>query len=340
MSKRFLGHLSDVVSTLRESPFVLFLGAGVNGSLCPKWKEVLAALRKVAFGYIRRSLPGVSPEQFGEHCGSLSYETQAEVYKLILGSTYEACLKRAIYTSDLSTGGVFDKRELDTYMRTPRAEVPSLAQKYQLLRDVARLSQYPTTIAVLTLNYDNYLEMSIASLVKRRIDKPGHALSMRVPYSMPGGGACRFPSPSRAVIPIHHIHGFLPYPTADLPKDSEDIVLSQDEYIAAFNNAIGVSNCTAIHYLTHYPALFIGLSMCDWNLLRFLRASQSSGRTFPHYCILKEEGHLDRIRMSLLQNYGVRVLPCSSEKADGRDSYAPVRRTVRQLCDELDRMND
>jgi hypothetical protein len=332
--------LSDVVSTLRESPFVLFLGAGVNGSLCPKWKEVLAALRKVAFGHVRRSLPDVSPKEFGEHCSSLSYEAQAEVYKLILGSTYEACLKQAIYTSDLSTGGVFDKRELDTYMQTREAGTPSLAEKYQLLRDVARLSQHPATIAVLTLNYDNYVEMSIASLVKERIRKPGHASSVREPYSTPGGGTCRFPSPARTVIPIHHIHGFLPYPTADLAKDSEDIVLSQDEYIAAFNDAISVSNCTAIHYLTHYPALFIGLSMCDWNLLRFLRASQSSGRTFPHYCVLKEEGHLDRIRISLLQNYGVRVLPCSSEEADGRDSYAPVRRTVQQLCDELERTNE
>jgi hypothetical protein len=131
----------------------------------------------------------------------------------------------------------------------------------------------------------------------------------------------------------------LPYPTPDLPEDSEDIVLSQDEYIATFNDVINISNCTAIHYLTNYPALFVGLSMCDWNLLRFLRASQSECRTFFHYCLMKASGELDRIHLSLLERYGVRVILCSPQEEDSPESYAAVRRTTRWLCDELSALN-
>jgi hypothetical protein len=206
MSSKGPDHLLEVVSTLRDSPFILFLGAGINGTLSPKWKGVLSVLQDIAFGHIRRSLGNVSAEKFKEHCSSLSYETQAEVYKLILGPAYEAHLKRCIYT-DPSTDAVFDQRGLKKYMQIPTPQINYLADKYQLLYDVARLSQQPKVVAVLTLNYDNYLEMNIEFFIKESERQSDSVLLPRTPLSMPGGGRPCVPR-RRSFVPVHHIHGF------------------------------------------------------------------------------------------------------------------------------------
>ena len=332
-------HLADIASAFERSPFVLFLGAGVNGSLSPQWSGVLRTLQDIAFGHVAPSLPWVSRKKFRKYCNSLSYETQAEICKLLLDAAYEPHLKRCIYSAPAKRrthgpipGKRFDRGALDKYIKSPTSKGRS-ARKYELLSHVARLSQHPNVAAVLTLNYDNYLEMSIESLIESR-SKKGGISPPRKPHSVPGSG--RYVAPNYSSLPIHHIHGFLPYPTPTLPEDSEDIVLSQDEYIAAFNAGNDVTSSTAIHYLANYPALFIGLSMCDWNLLRMLRASMRGNRSHTHFCLMKSDGELDRIRVSLLERYGVSVVLCHPEKSDSSDSFAAVRRVTQHLCQTLE----
>ena len=318
----------ELVREFKEHPFVLFLGAGVNGLLCPQWDGILDYLQEAAHSLSEAH--SMSKEDFNESCSNFSDEARAELFKLLLGPSYPIYIKKSIYENRTCFFGT-DKQEPFSYKYLKKYMAGKAAKsnneensKYELLYHVAQLAQHDLTMAVITLNYDNFLEMTINTLSRDKESK------CKV-YSIPGS---RSPQKGKGKsLHIYHVHGFLPYPTPDLPTDSENIIMSQDDYIDVMSDVSSVSNCSPIHFLTNYPVLFLGLSMSDWNLLRFLKASLSNKRRFSHYCIIDASSEQEaRLRSTLMNAYGVKMIYSISNKKD--EKYKNLRSIVSKLhCD-------
>ena len=70
---------------------------------------------------------------------------------------------------------------------------------------------------------------------------------------------------SHNTLPIYHVHGIIP------EKGPTDIVVfSEEEYHNRYANSYHWSNVEQLHALSRMHCFFIGLSMSDPNLRRFL----------------------------------------------------------------------
>ena len=92
--------------------------------------------------------------------------------------------------------------------------------------------------------------------------------------------------PAADQFPIFHVHGFI---SSDDDKSyDKNVVLSEDEYHALYNNAFHWSNIEQVHAMVQTTCFFIGLSMKDPNLRRLLDIAQQRGSGTPsHYAFLR-----------------------------------------------------
>lgn len=125
-----------------------------------------------------------------------------------------------------------------------------------------------TLESIITYNYDDVLERE---LIKRKI-----------PFTSVDGHN----RPLSNQFPIFHVHGFIP---SEQDKSfDKNVVLSEDEYHALYNNSFHWSNIEQLHALVHTTCFFIGLSMKDPNLRRLLDIAQQRGSKDPvHYAFLR-----------------------------------------------------
>lgn len=125
-----------------------------------------------------------------------------------------------------------------------------------------------TLESVITYNYDDVLERE---MVKRKISFA----------SVDGQNR-----PLSNQFPIFHVHGFIP---SEQDKSfDKNVVLSEDEYHALYNNAFHWSNIEQVHALVQTTCFFISLSMTDPNLRRLLDIAQQRGSKDPvHYAFLR-----------------------------------------------------
>ena len=71
---------------------------------------------------------------------------------------------------------------------------------------------------------------------------------------------------------IYHVHGYIPSPSEkEAKKESNHIVLSDDEFYQLSKDVFSWQNVTQINYLTHYTCIMLGLSLDDLTTLRLLR---------------------------------------------------------------------
>jgi hypothetical protein len=277
ISQAVLDEMGDV---FHRGPFVLFLGAGVNGNMGLLWNDLVAKLEEEAI-HLLTSGDEKSSKSIKKHMDGLGLDVsmRAEMTARVLGSTaYRLFLKQKLYSK-------FKYQEFIDYMAKEQAGGgDDEAEKYHLLWMAATLTQSRNLVAVLTLNYDNYLEMA-AQRVPPHVGHSKRRPICMIPERSRGDLAC--PGEPMAgwhdSLPVFHLHGFLPYPSPDLTHDTQDIVLVQRDYLRSMRETMSPANCTAVHMLTSYPVLFVGLSMTDWNLLRQVEASQVAGRKFDHY---------------------------------------------------------
>ncbi|MGD9091485.1 MAG: SIR2 family protein [Anaerolineales bacterium] len=145
----------------------------------------------------------------------------------------------------------------------------------------------PRVRAVITSNYDHYLEAASSSIFRNQILKPVGARGSSV-------GKLN-------QIPVFHIHGYVPFPKKPDKKVTEepipfvDPVVTKRDYEQAWRSD-DVFNFTMgpqIHVLRHYSVLFIGFSFRDeWvsNLLEDLNEERKdrSDRMF-HYALMKND---------------------------------------------------
>lgn len=122
--------------------------------------------------------------------------------------------------------------------------------------------------SIITYNYDDILERE---LIKRKVSF----------FSVDGRNR-----PTAYQFPVFHVHGFIP--SEEDKSYDMNVVLSEDEYHALYNNAFHWSNIEQVHAMVQTTCFFIGLSMKDPNLRRLLDIAQQRGSGNPsHYAFLR-----------------------------------------------------
>lgn len=161
-----------------------------------------------------------------------------------------------------------DERDVSFVDLIRNALYITTAKESKLVDAIADCIESGALESVITYNYDDVLEREVA---KRKI-----------PFASVDGQ--NRPLPNQ--FPIFHVHGFIP----SEPDRSYDknVVLSEDEYHALYNNAFHWSNIEQVHALVQTTCFFIGLSMTDPNLRRLLDIAQQRGSKDPvHYAFLR-----------------------------------------------------
>ena len=127
-----------------------------------------------------------------------------------------------------------------------------------------RAAPNPRIRAVLTANYDPFLEAASSSKFKTALLKPVAA------YGSDSGNLRQ--------LPVFHIHGYVPHP--DQPVQRRDrvpwhrrLILDSKSYLKAWDSTdvFGPTMAPQIHYLRHYTTLFIGFSFADKKVRELLR---------------------------------------------------------------------
>jgi hypothetical protein len=157
---------------------------------------------------------------------------------------------------------------------------------------------------ILTTNYDNLVEGAFHTKYRYKLLKPV------------GRPQSRESASDRRLIPVYHVHGYVRYRTSksdgDEPK-GPDIVIAEDDYFEKFYDPLGFGSYIAMSFLRRFPCLFIGCSMKDKNLRRFLfHLAQGIGKAKPYqrkFAILPMSGTSeDELTDAILQHYGVETI--------------------------------
>jgi hypothetical protein len=127
---------------------------------------------------------------------------------------------------------------------------------------------------IVTLNADDMLEQAVVALVPPKINKPEtFVLSIRDRPRRPASeivwdawGGWR---PWRS-ISIYHIHGFLPSDRQLRSESDYMLVFTDAQYWSTSATAFAFANHVMLSALSESQCVFIGLSMTDVNLLRWL----------------------------------------------------------------------
>lgn len=137
--------------------------------------------------------------------------------------------------------------------------------------------------AVLTTNYDPFLESAATSKYRTALLKPVAA------YGSDTG--------TLSQIPVFHIHGYVPHPHQAKNKPerqpfTRQLVLDRSSYMEAWNrtDVFGPTMLHQIHYLRGYSVLFIGFSFSDEKVRQMLKDinQELSSRNRNHFAFLSQ----------------------------------------------------
>lgn len=225
------------------------LGAGVsNDYKAPSWEKLVGAFENEI-----NSLASIEITHLKDKIGSTEL-IHAQLYKELLP---EDKFYDRLY---LSLYEYYNPLEL-LNPETTLYEIGSLLERYSNKKN----------IKVLTYNYDNFLEQNLEkyfSYEKYKIfyneeDEIGN------------------------LIPIYHIHGYLPYDPYDQDiskKYKDSIKLIEDDYNFLYNNPYSWQIETQLEAFRKNNCLFVGCSLTDPNIRRLLKIAMGSQKR--HYAIM------------------------------------------------------
>lgn len=92
------------------------------------------------------------------------------------------------------------------------------------------------------------------------------------------------------LLPIYHVHGYIPIIRKDSKFNPNDVRLSEDSYHEIYKDSYHWSNVIQLYALNNSTCFFIGLSMKDPNLRRLLDISTKRGdESIYHFAFLKRD---------------------------------------------------
>jgi hypothetical protein len=228
-----------------RKPVTLFIGAGINPRVMPKWGDLVNTLLNSA---VCRMLADF---QYTDKVDAISKWIVKDNYSVYdqgnfivngLGTDYLGLVYNALY-GDLTEDQVHKEGEnLD------------LVAKLCLSRKIS---------SVVTYNYDNLLEERIKKIGGRRV-RPIFGERMR-------------PVP-RGIMPIYHVHGYLPWRTLDQTGNENDIVFGLEEYHRQYYEQARWQTTAPLHLIENNFSIFIGTSLRDMDMLSL----RSFSRQYSH----------------------------------------------------------
>ena len=244
----------ELISATRAGGVTLVIGAGVSMARgIPDWNTLAKAVWRRAFP----NQPNPLPRQPG-----FSSKDIPQLLPIIFELAYQRLGEPAFIE--------LLKRELYKNAKFPITE-PKFGRSNESLAVIARLlvaeqkrAAGRRVAAVITLNADDLLEQAVSRVAGYR----NHVTTAGITGSITRS-THRILSPS--TIPIYHVHGFLPSDrwTADSAK-RRMLVFTDLQYWKTSATASSFANRIVSAALSEGRCIFIGVSMKDINLLRWL----------------------------------------------------------------------
>lgn len=289
---------------------VLFVGAGINlggkGSSSLSWNGLLNSMFKDALSILSTEKEYSLCER--ERLESLLCSQQSDEYKQLWDSFYPmvvsefpVLVKASIIKSILGNNYIHrirhqlyhycDKNILrDKFMKYHSLNCNSADNTdlpFNSLFQIARLILlYEPIVAVVTYNYDKFLTMAVEVLwenmdaffnsrEKERIANNGrlkNGLRIEEIY-----GAYNNSQQNNHILPVYHIHGYIPPFNEMLNMEGNEIVLSMEECYDNVRNVYSWQTATQLHFLCHFTCMFIGNSLNDINPQRMIHYASTIG---------------------------------------------------------------
>jgi len=283
-----------------EHPIVLYTGAGVSWAKKPEyglrgWEELLRRILRVCKGAdspylvefdsrLRRKWaeePWEIGEWVAERCGVDSFK--ALVMKIV--------------RSEGNFPPVYDQLSRKFLNNAPTLNAVCafctrlLAAGLETTHRTYEIHPNPRVQAVITSNYDPFLEAASSTMFIKPVLKPVAAIGSSV-------GKLN-------QIPVFHIHGYVPVRESKSQKGQEDLrpavglVVKKDDYESAWrwDDVFCPTIGPQAHWLRYYTTLFVGFSFRDrWvsRLLRYLNQEQEErekstpGKRLYHYALMMQ----------------------------------------------------
>jgi hypothetical protein len=277
-----------------ERPLVLYTGAGVShsdtGQGVGDWDEFLQMLAD----------QHLDAAQLSAYQEASAKEEPWDKASLLARALGPAGLRGAIY-DHVRSPGVFQKgypgllqRGFVRHTATLRAVAAfavsmvaySVGQRGGGEVVYPRVTANPRVPAILTTNYDPYLEAAASSMFRTRI--------RTYPLKPMGGVGSSVGRVEQT--PVFHIHGYVSPFRYDPAKNIINPVLTRSDYESAWDNrADSYTLGPQVHLLRHHTVLFVGFSFRDrWvrDLLRQIREERelsekrSAGRRRTHFALV------------------------------------------------------
>lgn len=304
----------------KEKPFVLFLGAGVNGYYKNLgWNALLTSLLEKTISLITVSENG-NKEQKKDVLDFLDNECEsgfnsymkASIIKKVLGNQYISFLQDHLYAN-------CNKKMIEK----------SLDPEKNILIAIAKLILNNDNIkAVVTYNYDNFLSTAIKLLAESKGDNFREIAPIDIYRSI------QMLSPDKHSFPIYHVHGFIPPPDQAQISQAENVVLAYDEYFNNIMEPYSWQTTTQLHFLNNYNVLFIGASLDDWNMLKALSFSKKYSVAVRHFAIFNNKFYkegtnramfINRLKSSALEEVGIHSIFTKTS------DYSEIVKLINQL---------
>jgi len=283
-------NIEELRKDIRErKSMALFLGAGIDfTSVYPKgeyifesegknkilnWANLLAELVDAAC---------IDTAESNALNGITNNPLKAAILKHQMGDSYIPVIRNWLYSRCnrriLLASYPYYKRYKDNPTVENLSQVP-----FASLFAIADFILHQTSVrAVFTQNYNNFLSETIRILLeKKHVDYCQERKRLK-PLDVYAGWKeeafnedCFF---------IYHVHGFIPPPSDMLPpRESNHIVLSDEEFYQLSKDVYSWQNASQLHFLSHHTCLIIGLSLDDMTtarLLRYANLERSSERVY------------------------------------------------------------
>jgi hypothetical protein len=262
--------------SLVARPTTLVLGGGVSKSRgVPGWRELTRALWIQAFGEdelpdwlkddrdrLERIRRLVAEHEGADVARRIAFRAP---HPLADQMALELCARRFAATGDHD--GFADRlREALYASLEPPSSDDTLSVIGALLREQQALPDR-RLVRVISLNADDHIETEANAGHHPKRDPVVWPISRESshPRTRPGAHG-------RTPIPVYHLHGFLPRKQSTLiwRESADTLVFTDSDYWATVASPLSFANRVIAHALHDTTCLFIGLSMHDVNVLRWI----------------------------------------------------------------------
>lgn len=269
--------------------------------------------------------------------------TKASLVKDILGENYISSIQNFLYgqcSKELIRAKFHESYTLKN-RNVQRGQYP-----FYTLYVIARfVILYPYIRAIVTYNYDNFLKVAINVLLDSGEEfftqKELNDIQDRRLAIQDISGIQYDKELTNDILPIYHVHGYIPSPSESFVSENNKIVLTMDEYHENEKNIYSWPTATQLHFLSHYTCILAGMSLTDSTPLRMLyHARQNGNNDKIYYLTAGDNTHMSEKKYQQAYN-SMRVIKnlfhsrCGLDVIYNERGYYHLYRELNEIVDNL-----